>query len=120
VLRVLVLQVVHEGIPLALHLRLLEAGEGFQALGGDDGVPALRGVHQPYVGEAPGAVAQGPVFPRVLGIVRRDHVGARPLGICTGGRAERGQGRPRGAPLLWGGGGVLRFGDGEGVLSLKL
>lgn len=90
VLRVFILQVVHEGVPLALHLRLLEAGEGLEALGGDDGVPALRGVHQPYVGEAPRAVAQSAVLPRVLGIVGRDHVGAGPVGICTGRESRAG------------------------------
>lgn len=92
VLRVFVLQVIHEGIPLPFHFRLLESCEGFQALGSNHSVPAFRGVHQPYVGESACAIAQGPVFPWIFCIVCRDHVGASPLGIYTGfGRKEEEQ-----------------------------
>lgn len=94
VLGIFALQVIHEGVPLPFHLRLLEPCEGFQTLGGNHSVPAFRGVHQPYVGESARAVAQGPVFPWIFCIVCRDHVGASPLGIYTdlGGRKKSREG----------------------------
>lgn len=105
VLGVLVLQVVHEGIALAVGIRLLEAAERLQALGCDHRVPPLGRVHQPHVGEAPAPAAraapapQGPVLPRVLCIVRRQHGGAAPLRICERGEGAR---RGHGAPGAWG------------------
>lgn len=80
-LLVLALQVVHESIPLALHVRLVEVGQGLQALGGGDGVPVLRGVHQAHIGEAPGGVPQRPVLPRVFQVICGDHVTATALRI---------------------------------------
>lgn len=45
-LLVLALQVIHEGIPLTLHVSFVEVGQGLQALGGSDCVAMLRCVHQ--------------------------------------------------------------------------
>lgn len=80
-LLVLALQVVHEGVPLALHVGLVQVGQGLQALGGRDGVPVLRRVHQAHVGEAARRVAQRPVLARVLQVICGDHVIATALGI---------------------------------------
>lgn len=94
-LGVLALQMVHERISLAVSIRLLEPAERLQALGSNHRVPPLRGVHQPHIGEAPAPAApaaptpQGPVFPRVLGIVGRQHGGAAPLRICERGRGSK-------------------------------
>lgn len=80
-LLVLALQVIHEGISLPLHVGLVQVGEGLQALGGADRVAVLRRMHQAHIGEAPRAVPQRPVLPRVLQVIRRDHVTAATLGI---------------------------------------
>ena len=80
-LLVLALQVVHEGVPLALHVGLVQVGQGLQALGRADRVPVLRRVHQAHIGEAPGAVPQRPVLPRIFQVICRDHVTATTLGI---------------------------------------
>lgn len=80
-LLVLALQVVHEGVPLAFHVDLVQVGQGLQALGGAHGVAVLRCVHQAHVGEAPSAVAQSPVLSRILQVICRDHVTATTLGI---------------------------------------
>lgn len=80
-LLVLALQVIHEGVPLAFHVSLVQVGQGLQALGGADGVAVLRRVHQAHIGEAPGAVPQRPVLPWILQVICGDHVTATTLGI---------------------------------------
>ncbi len=80
-LLVLALQVIHEGVPLALHVSLVQVGEGLQALGGADGVAVLRRVHQAHIGEAASAVSQRPVLPWILQVICGDHVTATTLGI---------------------------------------
>lgn len=80
-LLVLALQVIHECIPLAFHVGLVQVGEGLQALGGADGVAVLRRVHQAHIGEPPGAVTQRPVLPWIFQIICGDHVSATTLGI---------------------------------------
>lgn len=78
---VLVLQVVHESVPLAFHVGLVQVGESLQALGGDDRVPVLRGVDQPHVGEAARAVSQRAIFTRVLQVIGGDHVTSATLRV---------------------------------------
>lgn len=80
-LLVLALQVVHKGVPLALHVSLVEVGQGLQALGGADGVAVLRSVHQAHIGEASSAVPQRPVLAWILQVICGDHVTATTLGI---------------------------------------
>lgn len=80
-LLVLALQVIHEGIPLAFHVSLVQVGQGLQALGRADSVTVLRRVHQAHIGEAPGAVPQRPVLPWILQVICGDHVTATTLGI---------------------------------------
>lgn len=80
-LLILALQVIHEGVPLAFHVSLMQVGQGLQALGGADGVAVLRCMHQAHIGEAPGAVPQRPVLPRILQVICGDHVTATTLGI---------------------------------------
>lgn len=89
--RVLVLQVVHEGVPLAFHVSLVQVGEGFQALGGDDRVPVLRSVDQPHVGEAPRAVSQRAIFTRVLQVIGGDHVTSATLRVWFEREMKRGE-----------------------------
>lgn len=88
---VLVLQVVHEGVPFAFHVGLVEVGEGLQALGGDDRVPMLGGVDQSHVGEAPGVVSQRAILARVLQVIRGDHVTSGTLRVWIGKRDEEGR-----------------------------
>lgn len=78
----LVLLEVHEGVSLAFDVRLVDAVQGLQALGGHGVVAAVqRGRREPpvgIVGEPPGpaaaaAASQRVVIPRELGIAGRDH-----------------------------------------------
>lgn len=80
-LLILALQVIHKGISLALHVSLVEVGEGLQALGRADGVAVLRSVYQAHIGEAPSTVPQCPVLPWIFQVICRDHVTATTLGI---------------------------------------
>lgn len=77
----LVLLEVHQGVPLPLDVRLVDAVQGLQAFSGHRVVPAVqRGWHEAPVAvvlEAPGpsaaAGSQGVEIPRELGITGRDH-----------------------------------------------
>lgn len=80
-LLVLALQVIHEGVPLAFHVSLVQVGQGLQALGRADGVAVLRRVHQAHIGKASSAVPQRPVLPWIFQVICRDHVTATTLGI---------------------------------------
>lgn len=97
-LLVLAFEVIHEGVPLALHVRLVQVGESLQALGGADRVAVLRRVHQPHIGEASSAVPQRPVLSWIFQIICRDHVTATTLGIWRTrmGRKDEGKGRVEG------------------------
>lgn len=98
---VLVLLQVHEGVSLPLDVRLVDAVQGFEALGGHRIVPAVQGRRcEPPVGvvlEAPGpttpACSQGVVIPRELGIAGRDHGSLSLLSTCSrGGVGTGGEG----------------------------
>lgn len=80
-LLILALQVIHEGVPLAFHVSLVQVGQRLQALGGADGVAVLGRMHQAHIGEAASAVPQRPVLPRILQVICGDHVTATTLGI---------------------------------------
>lgn len=79
--RILVLQVVHEGVAFALQLGFVQVAERLQALGGHHRVPVLGRVHEAHVGEAARAIAQAPVLAWVLQVIRGDHVTATALRV---------------------------------------